>query len=135
MKKIKMVTLLFFILSIVVFLDLTHNYFNATFTELHDGIMLTGFFSRIIYGDNNWSLFRFYNGFIISLRIVSFLGILNIILAYIESLKKNCNKIASLSDLWICIRWVKYISSFLLKDFVGRYQYQSARDILYALAY
>ena len=78
MKIIKRITFLLFILSVIVFLDLAHNYFNATFTELHDGIMLTGFFSKIIYGDNSWSLFRFYNGFITSLRIVSFLGILNI---------------------------------------------------------
>lgn len=89
MKIIKRITFLLFILSVIVFLDLAHNYFNATFTELHDGIMLTGFFSKIIYGDNSWSLFRFYNGFITSLRIVSFLGILNIALAHIERLKKN----------------------------------------------
>ena len=66
MKIIKRITFLLFILSVIVFLDLAHNYFNATFTELHDGIMLTGFFSKIIYGDNSWSLFRFYNGFITS---------------------------------------------------------------------
>lgn len=99
MKKIRIAASLLFILSIIVFLDLTHNYFNATFTELHDGILLTGFFSRIIYGDNNWSLFRFYNGFIISLRIVSYLGILNIILGYIEILKRNANKKSDLSGL------------------------------------
>ena len=58
MKIIKRITFLLFILSIIVFLDLAHNYFNATFTELHDGIMLTGFFSKIIYGDNSWSLFE-----------------------------------------------------------------------------
>lgn len=80
MKKIRITALLLFILSLVIFLDLTHNYFNATFTELHDGIILTGFFSRIFYGDSNWSLLRFYNGFIISLRVMSFLGVLNIIL-------------------------------------------------------
>ena len=55
MKIIKRITFLLFILSVIVFLDLAHNYFNATFTELHDGIMLTGFFSKIIYGDNSWS--------------------------------------------------------------------------------
>ncbi len=95
MKKIRIAALSVFVLSLVIFLDLTHNYFNATFTELHDGIMLTGFFSRLFYGDNNWTLFRFYNGFIISLRAVSFVGIFNVILAYLERLRKNSKIVPS----------------------------------------
>lgn len=47
MKIIKRITFLLFILSVIVFLDLAHNYFNATFTELHDGIMLTGFLVKL----------------------------------------------------------------------------------------
>lgn len=95
MKKIRVAALLLFILSLVIFLDLTHNYFNATFTELHDGIMLTGFFSRLFYGDNNWTLFRFYNGFIMSLAAVSFVGIFNIILAFVERMKNNSRMMPS----------------------------------------
>lgn len=95
MKKIRIAALILFILSLVIFLDLTHNYFNATFTELHDGIMLTGFFSRLFYGDNNWTLFRFYNGFMISLAAVSFVGIINIILAFVERMKNSSRMMPS----------------------------------------
>jgi hypothetical protein len=61
----------------------------ATFIELHDGIAIKGFFSRMFYGDDGWSLIKFYNGFILSLRIVVLLGVTNIIFACISIWKKN----------------------------------------------
>jgi hypothetical protein len=89
-KKVQVVLLLLLAVSLIVFMDLTHNYFNATFIELHDGsIEIKGFFSRMLYGDDGWSLIKFYNGFIISLRIVILLGVTNIIFACITVWKKN----------------------------------------------
>ncbi|MDF2609673.1 MAG: hypothetical protein K0R92_1147 [Lachnospiraceae bacterium] len=56
MNKIRIIALMAFAISLIIFMDLTNNYFNATFTELHDGIIMSGVFGRLIYGDSNWTL-------------------------------------------------------------------------------
>lgn len=89
MNKIRIIALMSFAISSIVFMDLTYNYFNATFTELHDGIIISGVFGRLIYGDSNWTLSAFFSGFITSLRIMIILGIINIVLACKSLLIKN----------------------------------------------
>ena len=81
MNKIRIIALMSLAISSIVFMDLTYNYFNATFTELHDGIVISGVFGRLIYGDSNWTLTAFFNGFITSLRIMVIIGAINIVLA------------------------------------------------------
>lgn len=89
MNKIRIIALISFAISSIVFMDLTYNYFNATFTELHDGIVISGVFGRLIYGDSNWTLSAFFGGFITSLRIMVILGLINIVLACKSLLIKN----------------------------------------------
>lgn len=84
MKKIRIIALMILSIALIIFMDMTYNYFNASFTDLHDGIIMSGVFGRLFYGDSNWTLIRFFNGFITSLRIVIILGIGNIVLTCID---------------------------------------------------
>lgn len=89
MKKVRIIALMLLAIALIIFMDMSYNYFNATFTDINDGIIISGFFGRIFYGDNNWTLIRFFNGFITSFRIVILIGIFNIVLAciYIKNWK------------------------------------------------
>jgi len=88
-NKIRIIALMLLGISLIVFMDLTYNYFNATFVELHDGVIVSGVFGRLIYGDGNWTLSAFFNGFIISLRVVVIIGLVNIVLAAKSLSRRN----------------------------------------------
>ena len=78
-KKLCIVTLILFIISLIVFLDLTYNYYNATTIKQHDGIIISGILGRVFYGDSGWTLEKFYNGSILSFRVMIVMGIVSLV--------------------------------------------------------
>ena len=88
LKRLQIVLLILLGISLIVSVDLAHNFLNASFVELHDGIRISGIFSRLFFGDDYWSLNQFYQGFIVSLRIAVALGIGNIVLKCIRLIKE-----------------------------------------------
>jgi len=76
----KMVSLSVLAVGILFTVDLGVNYGNALLTEYHDGIVLTGILSRIIYGDRGWSLHAFFQSFNNMLIVTAILIIENIVL-------------------------------------------------------
>lgn len=90
-RKLRIITLILFILSLIVFGDLTYNYFNATAIKQNDGIMISGIFSRVFYGDRGWSLEQFYNGSVFSFRVMVVMGIVNLVIFWIEKIKQRKN--------------------------------------------
>ena len=83
----KIVSLVILAISILFTVDLGINYGNALLVEYHDGIVRTGFLSRIIYGDRGWSLHSFFQSFNNMLIISTLLVIENIILRCISIAK------------------------------------------------
>lgn len=83
----KIISLVMLAISILFTVDLGINYGNALLVEYHDGIVLTGFLSRVIYGDRGWSLPSFFQSFNNMLIITTILVIENIILRCISIAK------------------------------------------------
>ena len=52
LKQLQIVLLTLLGISLIVSVDLAHNFFNASFIELHDGILISGIFGRIFFGDD-----------------------------------------------------------------------------------
>lgn len=89
MKMIRIVSLCIMAFMLFVNVDLGLNYLNATFIDLNDGIVCISFF-KPLFGDSQWSLWKFFNAFSTSLWITLFIVMENIILSCIMISNKNC---------------------------------------------
>ncbi len=80
LKRTRIFSLCLLAVSLFVTADLALNYLNATFTELNDGIACISLF-RPFFGDNGWSVYRFFRAFSASLWVTVFIAVENIALA------------------------------------------------------
>lgn len=80
LELVKILSLIILAVGILFTVDLGINYGNAMLTEYHDGIVLTGVLSGIIYGDNGWSLPGFFQAFHNMLIFTAIIAIENIVL-------------------------------------------------------
>ena len=86
-KIIKIVSLISLAICILCTVDLGLNYANALLVDYHDGIILTGVLSRLIYGDRGWSLPAFFHAFSNMLTVTVFIVIENIVLCCFSIIK------------------------------------------------
>ena len=86
-KIIKIVSLISLAICILCTGDLGINYANALLVEYHDGIVLTGVLSRLIYGDRGWSLPAFFQTFSNMLIVTVVIAIENIALRCFSIIK------------------------------------------------
>lgn len=88
LKFAKIISLISLAISFLCTVDLGINYANALLVEYHDGIVLTGILSKIIYGDSHWSLPEFFQSFNNMIIITTIITIENIML-WCVSIAKN----------------------------------------------
>ena len=90
MKQLRIISLLVLIIASVISMDLLINLLENLVPEINDGlgvhsVILPNFF----FGDNLWSLERFYNAFVTSSLITLVAFIENVVLAIISIAKAN----------------------------------------------
>lgn len=90
MKKVRIVSLIFLIISSVISLDLLVNFLGNLVPEINDGLGIHSviFPGKLFFGDSLWSLERFYNAFVASSFITMAVFVENIILAIIDIRRK-----------------------------------------------
>ena len=90
MKKVRIVSLIFLIISSVISLDLLVNFLGNLVSEINDGLGIHSviFPGKLFFGDSLWSLERFYNTFVVSSFITMAVFVENIILAIIDIRRK-----------------------------------------------
>lgn len=88
-QMIRIISLILFAICFLCTVDLGINYANALLVEDHDGIVVTGILSRLIYGDHGWSLPKFFHTFNNMLLVTSIMVVENIILQCIAIAKKQ----------------------------------------------
>lgn len=89
MKKVRIISLIALAIGIIITTDLGLNYFNSTFIEQHDGIVCSGLFARLFFGDNNWTIFGFYQAFSYSVIVTTLILFENIVLSIIAIATKR----------------------------------------------
>ena len=91
MKKIRIISLIALVVSVFVSIDLGLNLLYNLVPEYLDGYtshsILQGTFG--IFGDRNWTLGRFYNNFETAVWVSFAIFVENVVLAIIESKKKQ----------------------------------------------
>ena len=80
MKKIKIVFMVLFMISLFVSIDLGFNFLWALIPDINDGITVRTFIN--FFGDRLWSYERFLKAFEISTWITSGLLIVNVVLSF-----------------------------------------------------
>ncbi len=90
MKKIRVVSLIFLLITTVISVDLLINFLGNLVPEMNDGLGIHSVLlpSKLIFGDNLWSLERFYNAFVTSALITLAVFVENVVLAIIDIQKK-----------------------------------------------
>ena len=90
MKKVRIVSLIFLIISSVISLDLLVNFLGNLVPEINDGLGIHSviFPGKLFFGDSLWSLERFYNAFVTSSLITLAVFVENVVLAIIDIKKK-----------------------------------------------
>ena len=93
MKKLRIVSLGVLAITSVISVDLLINFLGNLVPEINDGlgihsVILSG---KLFFGDNLWSLERFYNTFVISSLVTLVVFVWNIVLAIIDIVKKQRN--------------------------------------------
>lgn len=83
MKKIKIVFVMLFIISLFVSIDLGFNFLWALIPDINDGITVRTFIN--FFGDRLWSYVRFLKAFEISTWITFGLLIVNVVLSFLKS--------------------------------------------------
>ena len=82
MKKIKIVFMVLFIISLFVSIDLGFNFLWALIPDINDGITVRTFIN--FFGDRLWSYERFLKAFEISTWITFGLLIVNVVLPFVR---------------------------------------------------
>ena len=84
-----MVSLIVLAISITISVDLGLNYLNSTFTDKYDGIVISGFFASLLYGDSGWDVYSFFKTFSTSITITVLIGITNIVITIIHIINQR----------------------------------------------
>ena len=90
MKKARIISLIFFILATIVSVDLLINLLGALIPTMNDGIGVHSVivWGNLYFGDNKWSLERFYDAFVISALLWLVILVENVVLTILDILKK-----------------------------------------------
>lgn len=90
MKKVRIISLVFFVLTTIVSMDLLINLLGSLIPTMNDGIGVHSVivWGNLYFGDSNWSLERFYNAFVISALIWLAVLVENVVLTILDILKK-----------------------------------------------
>ncbi len=83
-RRLRMTAMVLLAVSAVVAADLGYNYFSALVPELNDGLTIRGIFAGIVFGDDHWTLARFFRGFGTAMQFTAWLAAGNLILACVE---------------------------------------------------
>ncbi len=82
MKKLRIISLIFLVITSFVSLDLLINLLGSMIPSMNDGIGVHSIiWGNLYFGDNNWSHERFFNAFVISSLISFVIFVENIVLA------------------------------------------------------
>lgn len=89
MKKIRIISLVVFVITSFISLDLLINLLGSMIPAMNDGIGTHSIiWGNLYFGDNLWSHERFFNAFVIS-SLISFIVLVeNVVLAIVDMLKK-----------------------------------------------
>ena len=90
MRKFRIVSLIVLVISSAISLDLLINLLGNLIPEINDGLGMHTviLWGNLYFGDNLWSLERFYNAFVTSSLITFALFVENIILVITDIAKK-----------------------------------------------
>ena len=90
MKKLRVTSLIILVITTIISVDLLINYLGNLVPEMNDGLGIHSVIlpSKLFFGDNLWSLERFYNSFVISTLITLIVFIENVVLAIIDIKKR-----------------------------------------------
>ncbi len=90
MKKIRIVSLIALVITSIISVDLLINLLGNLIPNINDGLGIHSVIlgGTLYFGDNLWSLERFYNAFVISSLISLAVLIENVIVALIDIYKK-----------------------------------------------
>lgn len=90
MKKVRIISLVIFLITTFISLDLLINLLGSMIPELNDGIGTHSIiWGNLYFGDSLWSHERFFNAFIVSALISFVMLVENIVLIIIDILKKD----------------------------------------------
>ena len=90
MKKIRIISLLVFVITSFVSIDLLINLLGAMIPSMNDGIGVHSIIWGNLYvGDSGWSLERFFNAFVVSSMVSFVMFVENVVLTIIDILKRK----------------------------------------------
>lgn len=87
MKKLRMISLVALMVTMVISVDLLLNFLGNLVPEMNDGLGIHSPLGTLFFGDDHWSLARFYHGFVISSFITLAVLAENVVLAIVEMKK------------------------------------------------
>jgi len=90
MKKLRIISLVVLAITTFVSVDLLINLLGSLIPTMNDGIGVHSVivWGNLYFGDNNWSLERFYDAFVISALIWLAILVENVVLTILDILKK-----------------------------------------------
>lgn len=90
MKVLRIVSLIILIITTAISVDLLINFLGNLVPEMNDGLGIHSVIlpAKMFFGDNLWSLEKFYNAFATSSLITLAVFVENVILAIIDITKK-----------------------------------------------
>lgn len=90
MKKLRIISLVVLVISTFVSVDLLINLLGSLIPTMNDGIGVHSVivWGNLYFGDNKWSLERFYDAFVISALLWLVILVENVVLTIMDILKK-----------------------------------------------
>jgi len=90
MKKLRIISLVVLAITTFVSVDLLINLLGSLIPTMNDGIGVHSVivWGNLYFGDNNWSLERFYDAFVISALLWLVILVENVVLTILDILKK-----------------------------------------------
>lgn len=91
MKKLRVVSIIIFVITSIISLDLLINFLGNLVPEMNDGLGIhcVIFPGKLFFDDSLWSLERFYNAFVISSLVAFVVFVENAILAIIDIVRNK----------------------------------------------
>lgn len=100
MKKIRIISLVVFVITVFVSLDLLMNLLGSFIPTMNDGIVTHSIIpGNIYFGDSSWSQERFFNAFLISSLITFLVFVENIIITVIAIYKRNESRFVETNEI------------------------------------
>ena len=89
MKKARIISLIVFVVSAFISLDLLFNLLGSMIPTMNDGIGTHSIiWGNLFFGDRLWSHKRFFNAFVISALITFAILVENVVLTIVDMMKK-----------------------------------------------